>query len=100
MYRQAKERESQIIDFVIPDDQNIAIKEQEKIEKYQDLRIELQKVWNVKVVVIRVVIGALGTMSKRMHQYIKQIDLPADVISIQKTAILGTVYILRRVLGI
>ena len=58
-------RECQIIDFAIPCDQNIAIKEQEKIEKYQNLRIELQKVWNVKVVVIPVVMGALGTMSKK-----------------------------------
>ena len=31
-----------------------------KIDKYQVLIIELQKVWNVKVVVIVVVIGALG----------------------------------------
>ena len=31
-----------------------------KIDKYQVLIIELQKVWNVKVVVIAVVIGALG----------------------------------------
>ena len=60
-------RECQIIDFAIPGDQNIAI----KAVKYQDLRIELQKVWNVKVVVILVVIGALGTMSKKIHNCIK-----------------------------
>ena len=89
---------SQIIDFANPGDQNIAIKEQEKIDKYQDLKIELQKVWNVKVVVIPVVIGALGTMLK--NYYINQIDNPVDIISIQKTAILGTAYILQRVLGI
>ena len=35
-------------------------------------------------------------MLKRTHQYIKQIDTPADIISIQKAAILGTAYILRR----
>ena len=58
-------RERQIIDFAIPCDQNIAIKEQAKIDKYQELRIELQKVWNFKVVVIPIVIGALGTMSKK-----------------------------------
>ena len=98
MYQQEKERVSQIIDFANPGDQNIAIKEQEKIDKYQDLKIELQKVWNVKVVVIPVVIGALGTMLK--NHYINQIDNPVDIISIQKTAILGTAYILRRVLGI
>ena len=52
--------ECQIIDFAISGDRNIVIKEQEKIDKYQVLIIELQKVWNVKVVVIPVAIGALG----------------------------------------
>ena len=83
-------KECQIIDFAIPGDQNVAIKEQLKIDKYHDLRIELQKVWNVKVVVIPAVIGTLGTMSKKIHHYIKETDIPADIVSIQKTAILGT----------
>ena len=52
--------ECQIIDFAISGDRNIVIKEEEKIDKYQVLIIELQKVWNVKVVVIPVAIGALG----------------------------------------
>ena len=54
--------ECQTIDFVIPSDENIAIKEQKEIDKDEDLRTELQNVWNVKVVVIPEVIGALGTM--------------------------------------
>ena len=52
------------------------------------------------VVVILVVIGALGTMSKKLNHYIKHIDILADIVSTQKTAILRTAYILRRVLGI
>ena len=52
--------ECQIIDFAISGDRNIVIKEEEKLDKYQVLIIELQKVWNVKVVVIPVAIGALG----------------------------------------
>ena len=56
------QKQCQIIDFAIPGDQNIVIKGQEKNDKYQDLKIELHKIWNVKVVVIPVVIGALGTM--------------------------------------
>ena len=52
--------ECQIIDFAFSCDRNIVIKEQEKIGKYQVLIIELQKVWNVKVVVIPVAIGVLG----------------------------------------
>ena len=75
-----QKRECQIIDSAIPGEQNIAIKEQEKIDKDQDLRIELQKIWNVKVLV----------MSKRIHQYIKQTDINVFIISIRKTAVLGT----------
>ena len=51
--------ECQIFDFAISGDENI-VKEQEKTDKCQVLIIELQKVWNDKVVVIPVVIGALG----------------------------------------
>ena len=58
-------KECQIIDLAIPCDQNIAIKKQKKIDKYQDFRIDLQKVWNFKVVVIPVVIGDLTTISKK-----------------------------------
>ena len=47
--------------------------------------------------VIPVVIDALRTILKRIYQYVNQIDIPTDIISIQETAILGTVYILRRV---
>ena len=46
-----QKRKCLINDFAIPRDQNVAVKEQEKIDKDQDLRIELQKVWNVKAVV-------------------------------------------------
>ena len=77
-----------------------AIKEQEKIDKYEDLKIESQKVWSAKVVVISVIVGALGTMLKKIHHYIKQIDIPADIVSIQKIAILGIAYILLTVIGI
>ena len=95
-----QKRECHNIKFAIPVDQNIVMKEWEKIDKYQDLRIELQKIWNVKVVVIPIVTGALGTISERIYQYIKQIDISVDIISIQKAANVRTPYILRRVLGI
>jgi len=39
-------------------------KEAEKILKYIDLTIEIQRIWNVKTKVIPVIIGATGTISK------------------------------------
>ena len=52
-----KERSCKIIDFAVPGDSRIEEKEKEKIEKYQDLERELQKIWNVKVKIISIVAG-------------------------------------------
>ena len=46
-----KERSCKIIDFAVPGDSRIE-KEKDKIEKYQDLGRELQKIWNVEVKII------------------------------------------------
>jgi len=39
-------------------------KEAEKILKYKDLTIAIQRMWNVKTKVIQVIIWATGTISK------------------------------------
>ena len=39
-------------------------KEKEKIEKYQDLIKELQKIWNVGVNIIPLVVGSVGVILK------------------------------------
>ena len=44
-----KERSCKIIDFAVPGDSKIEEKQKDKIEKYQELGRELQKIWNVKV---------------------------------------------------
>ena len=41
-------------------------KESEKRNKYLDLGKELKKLWSMKVTVIPIVIGALGTIPKRL----------------------------------
>ena len=42
-----KERSCKIIDFAVSRDSRIEEKEIDKIEKYQDLGRELQKIWNI-----------------------------------------------------
>jgi len=54
--------------------------------------------WNVKTQVIPVIIGATGTISKSFRKYVSNIPGKHEVKLPQKTAILGTAHILRKVL--
>ena len=73
-------------------------REGEKILKYKDLTLEIQSMWNVKTKAIPVIIGATGTMSKSFRKYVSDIPGKHEVKELQKTAILGTAHILRKVL--
>jgi len=87
-----------LTDVAISGDRNVIIKESEKILKYKDLTIEIQRMWNVKTKIIPVIIGATGTISKSFRKYVSNIQGKHEVKDLQKTAILGTAHILRKVL--
>jgi hypothetical protein len=73
-------------------------KEAEKTLKYKDLTIVIQRMWTVKTRVIPVIIGGTGTISKSFRKYVSTIPGNHDIRELQKTAILGTAHILRKVL--
>jgi hypothetical protein len=87
-----------LIDVAIPGDRNVIKKEAEKILKYTDLTIEIQRMWNVKTNVIPVIIWATGTISKSFRKYLSNVPGKHEVKELQKTAILGTAHALRKVL--
>jgi hypothetical protein len=62
-----------LIYVAIPGDRNVMKKEAEKILKYKDPIIEMQRTWNVKAKVIPAVIRATGTISKSLRQYLSNI---------------------------
>ena len=93
------EKVCKIIDIAIPGDSRLVEKEREKVEKYQDLKRERPRIWSMrKVEVIPVVVGALGAIPKNLDKWIEKIGTKIKVEHIQKTATLGTVSILRKVL--
>ena len=96
--RDNEKRICMLIDVAISGDRNVIKKEAEKILKYKDLTIEIQRMWNVKTKVIPVIIGATGTISKSFRKYVSNIPGNHEVKELQKTAILGTAHILRKVL--
>ena len=87
-----------LIDVAISGDRNMIKTEAKKILKYKDLTIEIQCIWKVKTRVIPLIIGATGTISQSFRKYISNIPGNHEVKELQKTAILGTAHILRKVL--
>ena len=74
------------------------VKECEKKDKYLDLARGLKKLWNMKVTVIPIIIGALDTVTKGLVQGLEDLEIRGRVETIQTTALLRSVRILRRVL--
>jgi len=50
-------------------------KEIEKVEKYQDLLLEIQRFWNVKAEIIPIVMGALGALSSKFKDWLKRLNI-------------------------
>ena len=76
-------------------------KELEKVEKYQLLQDEIAKVWHIrKVSLVPNLIGALGAVSVNFKNYSKQTGVKVSLEVIQKSALLGTAKILRKVLSL
>ena len=59
---QQKKKTRRIVDFAVPTDHRVKLKESEKKNKYLNLVRELKKLWNMKVMFIPIVIGALSTV--------------------------------------
>ena len=93
------QKECFIVDIAVPGDTRIKLKEQEKIEKYQDLIREIARLWCLqRVNLIQVVVGALGCVTKEAEKYIEKIGIKIRTEMIQKTALLGTARTLRKLL--
>jgi len=60
--------------------------------------MEIQRMWNVKSTVIPEIKGATETISKSLRQYLSNIPGKQEIKVLQKTAVLGTAHILRKVL--
>ena len=93
-----KKRNCKIVDFAVSADYRINLMESEKKDKYLDLARELKKLRNMKVTIVPIVIGALGTITKGLLKGQEDLEVGGRVETIQTKALLRTTRILRRLL--
>jgi hypothetical protein len=73
-------------------------KEAEKKLKYNSLSIEIQRMWNLKCTIVPVIIGATGIVTRSLRENLEAVPGKHSIDSLQKTAVLGTSHIIRKVL--
>ena len=70
-----KKRICKIVDVAVLADHKRKLKECEKKDKYLDLTRELKKLWNMKVTIIPIVIGAFGTVTKGLLKELEDLEV-------------------------
>ena len=83
-----------IVDFTVPADHRIKLKECEKKDKYLDLARELKKLWNMQVTIVPIVIAAFGTVTRGLRKCLGDLEVARRVETIKTTALLRTARIL------
>ena len=65
-----------------------------------DLARELKKNRNMKVIVVPLVVGALGIPAKELEKRLKTIGIETKITELQKTVLIHTSRILRKVIEV
>ena len=81
-----KGKECKIIDIAIPGNCRTGI--QEKVEKYDELKREIRKIWAMKIAgVIPIVVGALAAVSNKLHKWIEKLGIHIRIELLKKNSI-------------
>ena len=89
-----------IIDVACPVDNNLILKRNEKLDNYSELQLEIARMWGKETLLASTIIGALGSIPNDIECNLKKLGISYNVVTLQKSVLLGTVNILRKVLSI
>ena len=74
-------------------------KKTEKYKKYQDPAREIKGIWKSRTKVVPVVVGALGSVSKKLAGHLEQLGIKDQTRTMQKSALLGSAHISQKSAG-
>ena len=85
-------------DFAIPADHSVKIKESNTKDKYLDLAREQKKLWNMRVMVMPVVVSELRMLPKSLEKELEKLKISVRIETFQTSVLIKSARILRRVL--
>ena len=77
------DKTNRIVEFTVPADHRIEISQQRKIKNYPDLKRELQKMWNLKISIMSVVIGTLRTIPNSLEKHLNKLKVDVKIFQMQ-----------------
>ena len=66
--------------------------------KHKRLCVEIKRMWNLKCTIIPIIIGVTGIVTRSLRKNLEAVPGKHSIDSLQKTAIIGTSHIIRKVL--
>ena len=89
-----------IIDVACPVDNNLIPKRNEKLDNYSELRLEIARMWDKETLIVPIIIGPLESIRNDLECNLEKLGMFYNVGTLQKSVLLGTANILRKVLSI
>ena len=86
------------IDIAIPGNSRISQKATEKIQKYTDLKVEIQKMWSFRTTIVPIIIGSLGSIPSQLKSHLKLLNIFYNglIPKLQKNVLLNSSHVVRR----
>ena len=91
-------RKCLIINVACPVDNNLILERNEKLDIYSELRLEIARMWDKETLIVPIIIGALGSIPNDLECNLKKLGISYNVETLQKSTLLGTDNILKKVL--
>ena len=96
-----EEKTCKLLDFTVPMDVNISAKGFKNLSKYKDLRIEVDRVWQLITSLISLIaVGALRLVKNGTAKHLEKIPGKQNLAEIQNVVFPSTAHIIRNPLSI
>ena len=88
-----------MIDVTCPVDNKLILIRNEKMDN-SELQLEIARMWDKETLILPIIIGALGSIPNDLECNLKKLGISYNVGTLQKSVLLGTANIPRKVLSI